>query len=192
MIGFVVVRGYLILWPGPTSSGASVARQVVPWVFFVVFLVFSGFVTRNPIRTAGYAALFLLPYLVFLFIQGATDLAVWLVGWIPGNTQVYGLAALGPFIAIVLLGRDFVRWQLWVEYPNDTCWECATVIKDERWTYCPSCGSDLVEQRQIQAETEAAERASQLARSAGASADSAPGGGDAEREDVERKSREPV
>ncbi len=152
LIGFVVVRGYMMFWPSPTTTGTSVARQVVPWVFFAVFLAFTIYVTRSWVRTVVYALLFLFPYLVFLFVSGATDAAVWLVGWVPGNTQVYGLAALGPFIAFVLLGRDFVRWQLWVEFPSDSCWECGKLIESEKWAWCPTCGADLQAQRYAEAE----------------------------------------
>ncbi len=159
LAGFLIVRGYLAVWPSPTSTGASTARSVVPWVFFAVFIAFSGYVTRNVRRTVGYGIAFLAPYLVFVFVNSATDFAVWIVGWIPGNAQVYGLAALGPFVALSLLARDFVRWQLWVEYPNDSCWECSTQIKNERWTFCPTCGADLQAQRVRQAEDEQAELA---------------------------------
>ncbi len=143
LISFVVVKGYLSIWPDPTSAGVSVAKTVVPWVFTGVFGGLAFFVTRSVWRTAGYLSLFLLPLLVVAFAQGATDVATWLVSWIPGQTQVYGLVSLCPFIGAVLLGRAFVRWQLWVEFPQDQCWECGRLVTDRRWIVCPMCACDL-------------------------------------------------
>lgn len=147
VVAFVLVRGYLWLWPGPTNTGAGVTSQVVPWATAAVYVVFAAYVTRSWRRTLAYGLLLVSPVVVVLFLNQATDAATWLVGWLPGGLQVYGLSALLPFVAIVLLGRDFVRWQLWVEYPEDWCWECGASISDETWSFCPRCGNDLQRQR---------------------------------------------
>jgi hypothetical protein len=151
VVAFVFVRGYLWLWPSPTNTGAGVMTQVVPWATVAVYVGFAAYVTRSAKRTLAYGLLLASPVVVVLFLNEATDVATWLVGWLPGGLQVYGLAALLPFVALVLLGRDFVRWQLWVEYPHDWCWECGAKIADEAWAFCPSCANDLQEQRSREA-----------------------------------------
>jgi hypothetical protein len=166
IVAFVLVRGYLWLWPGPTNTGAGVTTQVVPWATAAVYVAFAAYVTRSWKRTLAYGVLLASPVVVVLFLNQATDVAAWLVGWLPGGLQVYGLAALLPFVAIVLLGRDFVRWQLWVEYPEDWCWECGASISDETWSFCPHCGNDLQRQRLVAAE-ESSRRNARVATDAG-------------------------
>ncbi len=157
-VSFVVVRGYLWLAPGPTNNGVRVARFVVPWVFSTAFVAFAFYVTRSIKRTLLYVLVFLLPYFTFLFIREASDAAAWLVKWVPGGLRVYGLTAFGPILALALLGRDFVAWQLWTEFPDDSCWACGARIQDERWAVCPMCGNDLETQRLEQAAAEHAGR----------------------------------
>lgn len=147
MVSFLVVRGYLWIAPGPTTTGAGVARRVVPWVLTVVFLAFAWFVTRSWRRLLVLAVLFLAPTLAFTFLDQAQALAEWVVSWIPGTTTVYGLTAFGPVVAVVLLGIDFVKWQLWVEFPQSSCWGCGARVRDERWIVCPYCDNDLEAQR---------------------------------------------
>jgi len=147
MVSFLVVRGYLLVAPGPTNTGASVSRRVVPWVVTVVYLVFAFYVTRSLRRLLVLAVLFLAPTAAFLMLDQATSFAQWIVSWVPGTTNVYGLTAFGPVLALVLLGVDFVRWQLWVEFPQDSCWTCGARIRDERWIACPYCDADLDAQR---------------------------------------------
>lgn len=147
IVSFVLVRGYLWLWPGPTNTGAGVATQIVPWASAGVYIAFAAYVTRSWPRTVGYGLLLVSPVVVVLFLNAGTNVASWLVGWLPGGMQVYGLAALLPFAALVLLGRDFVRWQMWIEFPDDWCWECGTSLTEETWLYCPGCANDLQEQR---------------------------------------------
>lgn len=147
MVSFLVVRGYLWIAPGPTTTGAGVARRVVPWVLTVVFLAFAWFVTRSLRRLLVLGLLFLAPTLAFTFLDQAQSLAEWVVSWIPGTTTVYGLTAFGPVVAVVLLGFDFVKWQLWIEFPQSSCWSCGARIRDERWIVCPYCDNDLEVQR---------------------------------------------
>lgn len=173
VVSFVIVRGYLFAFPSPTTSGADVAARVVPWVVTVFFVALAAYVTRSWRRTLVYSALLLSPYVVVLFLRQATDAATWIVGWLPGGARVYGLAALLPFLAFVLLGRDFVRWQLWVEFPEDACWECGAVVADDTWVLCPWCGNDLQVQRAASTELEAAQSAaaaSDAAKAAGSDA----------------------
>lgn len=148
MVSFVVVRGYLWIAPGPTTTGAGVARRVVPWVLTVVFLAFAYYVTRSVKRVVLLGVLFLAPTLAFAFLDQAQSFAEWVVSWIPGTTTVYGLTAFGPVLAVVLLGRDFVKWQLWVEFPQASCWSCGAMVRDERWIVCPYCDNDLQAQRE--------------------------------------------
>lgn len=147
MVSFLVVRGYLWIAPGPTTTGAGVARRVVPWVLTIVFLAFAWFVTRSLRRVLVLGFLFLAPTLAFTFLAQAQSLAEWVVSWIPGTTTVYGLTAFGPVVAVVLLGVDFVKWQLWVEFPQSSCWTCGARVRDERWVVCPYCENDLEAQR---------------------------------------------
>lgn len=148
MVSFVVVRGYLWIAPGPTTTGAGVARRVVPWVLTVVFLAFAFYVTRSVKRLVLLGVLFLAPTLAFAFLDQAQSVAEWVVSWIPGTTTVYGLTAFGPVLAVVLLGFDFVKWQLWVEFPQASCWNCGAKVRDERWIVCPYCDNDLQAQRE--------------------------------------------
>lgn len=147
MVSFLVVRGYLWIAPGPTTTGAGVARRVVPWVLTIVFLGFAYFVTRSLRRLVVLGLLFLAPTLAFAFVGQAQSLAEWVVSWIPGTTTVYGLTAFGPVVAVILLGTDFVKWQLWVEFPQASCWGCGARVRDERWIVCPYCDNDLEAQR---------------------------------------------
>lgn len=147
MVSFVVVRGYLWAAPGPTTTGAGVARRVVPWVLTIVFLGFAYFVTRSLRRVVVLGLLFLAPSLAFAFLDQAQSVAAWVVSWIPGTTTVYGLTAFGPVAAVILLGVDFVKWQLWVEFPQASCWSCGARVRDERWIVCPYCDNDLEAQR---------------------------------------------
>lgn len=156
MVSFLVVRGYLLIAPGPTTTGAGVARRVVPWVLTVVFLGFAFFVTRSVRRVVVLGLLFLAPSLAFAFLDQAQSVAEWVVSWVPGTTTVYGLTAFGPVAAVVLLGVDFVKWQLWVEFPQASCWSCGARVRDERWIVCPYCDNDLEAQRAAGDETDAA------------------------------------